>query len=76
MGLVGQDAAYGVLPGLYAATMPDVAGGQYWGPDGIREMKGAPALAKIAPQAQDQAAQARLWKISEALTGVTYPPLA
>ena len=76
MGLVGQDAAHGALPGLYAATMPDVAGGQYWGPDGIREMKGAPALAKIATQAQDQAAQARLWKMSEALTGVTYPPLA
>jgi len=75
MGLVGQDAAHGALPGLYAATMPDVAGGQYWGPDGIREMRGAPALAKIFPQALDEAADARLWSISETLTGVTFPPL-
>jgi NAD(P)-dependent dehydrogenase (short-subunit alcohol dehydrogenase family) len=76
MGLVGQDAAHGALPGLYAATMPDVAGGQYWGPDGLREMKGPPALAKNAPQADDKAVWARLWAVSEALTGVVYPPLA
>jgi NAD(P)-dependent dehydrogenase (short-subunit alcohol dehydrogenase family) len=75
MNLLGQDAAHGALPGLYAATMPDVAGGQYWGPDGMREMRGAPALAKIFPQAADQAAAARLWTVSETLTGVTFPPL-
>jgi len=75
MSLLGQDAEHGALPGLYAATMP-VAGGQYWGPDGLREMKGAPALAKISPHAQDKAAWARLWAVSEALTGVAYPPLA
>jgi len=76
MQLLGQNAAHGALPGLYAATMPDVAGGQYWGPDGMREMRGAPALAKIFPQAQDEAAAARLWTVSETLTGVTFPPLA
>jgi NAD(P)-dependent dehydrogenase (short-subunit alcohol dehydrogenase family) len=76
MRLLGQDAARGALPGLYAATMPDAAGGQYWGPDGMREMKGAPALAKIFPQAEDAADAARLWSISETLTGVTFPPLA
>jgi hypothetical protein len=41
----------------------------------MREMKGAPALAKIAPQAEDRAVWERLWTISETLTGVTYPPL-
>lgn len=76
LGLFGQDAAHGALPGLYAATMPDVWGGQYWGPDGLREMRGAPAPAKIAPQAEDKAVWARLWAVSETLTGVTYPPLA
>jgi hypothetical protein len=75
MELVGQNAARGALPGLYAATMPDAAGGQYWGPDGMREMRGAPALAKIFPQAADEAAAARLWRVSETLTGVTFPPL-
>ncbi len=76
MGLLGQVAAHGALPGLYAATMPDVSSGQYWGPDGLREMKGPPALAKIAPQANDKAVWARLWTASESLTGVVYPPLA
>jgi NAD(P)-dependent dehydrogenase (short-subunit alcohol dehydrogenase family) len=73
--ILGQDAAHGALPGLYAAAMPDVLGGQYWGPDGVREMKGAPALAKISSHAEDQAVWARLWAVSEALTGVTFPPL-
>ena len=75
IGVLGQDAASGALPGLYAATMPDVKGGQYWGPDGFMEIKGAPAPAKLAPQAQDQGAWERLWSVSEQLTGVVYPPL-
>lgn len=74
--LAFQDAAHGALPGLYAATMPDVAGGQYWGPDGFMEGRGAPALAKLAPQAQDRAVWARLWEVSETLTGVRFPSLA
>ena len=74
--VLGQDAAHGALPGLYAATMPDVTGGQYWGPDGFMEVRGQPALAQMAPQAQDHATWARLWTVSEELTGVTYPALA
>jgi NAD(P)-dependent dehydrogenase (short-subunit alcohol dehydrogenase family) len=76
IGLLGQNAARGALPGLYAASMPDVQGGQYWGPDGPMEVRGNPALARIAPHAQDRAVWARLWEVSEKLTGVTYPPLA
>ncbi len=71
----GQNAAKGALPGLYAATMPDVVGGQYWGPNGLLEVRGTPALAQIAPHGQDRAVWARLWTVSEELTGVTYPPL-
>lgn len=73
--LFGQDTAHGALPGLYAAAMPDVQGGQYWGPDGFMELRGAPALAKASAAALDRAAAARLWTESERLTGVTYPPL-
>ena len=76
IGLFGQDAARGAMPGLYAATRPDVQGGQYWGPDGFMEIKGKPALAKSAPQALDRATWLRLWTVSEELTGVTYPALA
>jgi NAD(P)-dependent dehydrogenase (short-subunit alcohol dehydrogenase family) len=74
--IFGQDAPHGALPGLYAATMPDVQGGQYWGPDGFMEIRGAPALAKLAPQAQDKAMWGKLWAASEKLTGVSYPPLS
>jgi hypothetical protein len=56
--------------------MPNVQGGQYWGPDGFMEIRGAPALAKLAPQAQDRVMWSKLWAASEALTAVTYPSLA
>jgi NAD(P)-dependent dehydrogenase (short-subunit alcohol dehydrogenase family) len=75
IGFIGQDGDRGALPGLYAATMPDVKGGQYWGPDGLLEIRGDPKLARIASQARDQAAQVKLWTVSEQLTGVTYGPL-
>jgi NAD(P)-dependent dehydrogenase (short-subunit alcohol dehydrogenase family) len=71
----GQDGAKGALPGLYAATMPDVRGGQYWGPDGFMEIRGMPALAKPSAHALDQAVWQRLWTVSEELTEVVYPPL-
>ncbi len=76
IGIFAQDGARGALPGLYAATMPDVQGGQYWGPNGFLEIRGAPALAKPSPHALDQDMWRRLWTVSEELTGVVYPPLA
>ncbi len=76
IGAFGQDAVRGALPGLYAATMPDVKGGQYWGPDGFKEIKGDPAPAVVSPHALDQAAWQRLWTVSEQLTGVRYPALS
>lgn len=73
--LIGQDAEAGALPGLYAATMPQVEGAQYWGPDGRFELRGAPAPARLAPRAKDRGAWARLWALSEALTQVSFPEL-
>jgi len=69
---VGQDDAQGALPQLYAAVAPDVEPGGYYGPSGWMEFKGDPAPAAVAPQAEDAAAQKRLWTVSEELTGVTY----
>ncbi len=74
--LFGQDAATGALPGLYAATMPGVSGGDYWGPDGLLELRGKPAPAALSRQARDREAATRLWRMSEELTGVHYPALA
>ncbi|HKY89472.1 MAG TPA: oxidoreductase [Nevskiaceae bacterium] len=61
----------GAGPSLLAATAPD-AGGRYYGPGGWMEIKGAPAPAKIAPAAQDEAEAARVWALSERLTGVRF----
>lgn len=66
-------AEMGALPTLRAATDPAVRGGQYWGPDGFRELRGHPKLVGSSKQSQDVAIQQRLWQVSEELTGVTYP---
>jgi NAD(P)-dependent dehydrogenase (short-subunit alcohol dehydrogenase family) len=68
-----QPAARGALPTLLAGTSPHAAGGAYYGPDKLGETRGAPALAKIPPRAEDARMAARLWDVSEQLTGVTYP---
>ncbi|MFH6783984.1 MULTISPECIES: oxidoreductase [Methylobacterium] len=73
LGLIGQSAARGALPLLYAATAPEAEGGGYYGPDGLWEIRGDPAPARIEPHARDPETAARLWAVSEALTGVTYP---
>jgi len=39
------------------------------------ELKGSPVEVKAKPQALDQASAARLWSVSEDLTGVRYSAL-
>ncbi len=68
-----QPADKGALPTLRAATDPGVQGGQYYGPDGIGEVKGNPKLVASSAQSHDEDIQRRLWTMSEELTGVTYP---
>ncbi|HZC93418.1 MAG TPA: short-chain dehydrogenase, partial [Mycobacterium sp.] len=71
--LVAQDAAAGALPTLRAATDPAVHGGQYFGPDGIGEMRGHPKVVASSKKSHDSERQRRLWTVSEELTGVVYP---
>ena len=73
---MSHSAAAGALPTLFAATSPDAEAGGYYGPNGFYELKGAPAPAKIMPQAQDTAVAARLWDVSAALTGVSFEQTA
>jgi NAD(P)-dependent dehydrogenase (short-subunit alcohol dehydrogenase family) len=73
--LVMQPDAAGALPTLYAATAPQAQGGEYIGPDGFLAIKGSPTVEQPRPQALDQTVAARLWTVSEQLTGVVYPPL-
>ena len=72
-GLFFQSAAQGALPQLYAAAAPEAKPGGFYGPDGPGEARGYPRPAKPAPQALDQAVAARLWAVSEQLTGVRFP---
>lgn len=71
-GLVGQSAAEGALPSIFAAASPDAQNGVFYGPDGRGERKGNPAPAIVAPYADDREIAGRLWTASEKLTGVHY----
>jgi NAD(P)-dependent dehydrogenase (short-subunit alcohol dehydrogenase family) len=70
--LMAQSAEMGALPTLYAATAPDLPGGTFVGPDGFMEQRGHPKIVTGAGRAYDEDAAARLWEVSEELTGVRY----
>ena len=70
--VVAQSADKGALSPLYAATMPDLPGGSYVGPDGPGEWRGSPHLVGMSKRAQDPETARRLWEVSESLTGVRY----
>jgi len=69
---VAQSEARGALPTLYAATSPEAQSGHYYGPDGLAEIKGNPVETKPKAHALDPVSAARLWHISEQMTGVEY----
>lgn len=73
--LMTQPAWKGALPQLYAATHPDVRGGDYYGPDSKSEWKGYPGLAYATETARDAEAARKLWEISGELTGIEYQAL-
>jgi NAD(P)-dependent dehydrogenase (short-subunit alcohol dehydrogenase family) len=70
--LLAQPASAGAWPELYAATMPEVANGDYWGPDGLFELHGHPRRCGTTKLARVEADQERLWSESERLVGVRF----
>ena len=70
--LLANDAAGGAAPTLFAAVAP-MPGGGYAGPGRRRELAGPPRLVGRSAAASDPVAAARLWELSEELTGVRYP---
>jgi NAD(P)-dependent dehydrogenase (short-subunit alcohol dehydrogenase family) len=74
--LFSQDAAHGALPTLYAAAAPDVANGDFIGPDGFMENRGYPKKVRSSARSHDPDAARRLWEVSEKLTGVSYEALS
>jgi len=69
---LGQSAADGARPILFAATSPEAKPGGYYGPGGFGELRGRPAPSLIMPQARDAATAAKLWGVSEQLTATAF----
>lgn len=70
--IVGQPEAIGALPTLYAATVPELAGGSFVGPGGPLQLRGHPRLVDSSAASKDADVARRLWEVSESLTGVRY----
>jgi hypothetical protein len=73
---LAQSAAMGALPTLYAASAPEVQGGDYFGPAGLGETWGHPRQVGSTARSKNLADATRLWELSEALTGVRSSALA
>ncbi|EOM74709.1 short chain dehydrogenase [Rhodococcus rhodnii LMG 5362] len=69
---VAQSAEMGALPELYAATSPNAFAGAYIGPGGPFGVRGYPQVVSSNRKSHDEDVAARLWELSERLTGVRY----
>lgn len=67
-----QSAAMGALPTLYAALSPDVVGSDFIGPHALGGWRGYPIKTKSNQLSYDEAIAARLWQVSEELTGIKF----
>jgi NAD(P)-dependent dehydrogenase (short-subunit alcohol dehydrogenase family) len=70
--IFAQSADMGALPTLYAATYPGLEGGTYIGPGGFAEQRGYPKPVEPTPAAHNEKDAARLWQVSEELTGAKF----
>lgn len=70
-GRLGQSTEMGALPLLMAAS-PQTQNGDYIGPGGFYELAGPPKRVEMRNHARDPEVAARLWALSEKLTGVIY----
>lgn len=70
--LISHPVEQAVMPTVMAALGTDVQGGEYFGPQGVLEMKGQPGRASQSAEAQDEAAAKKLWELSEKLTGCEF----
>ena len=67
-----MEPSQGALPSLYAATMPDVKGGDFYEPeDG--GYHGYPIMGIVKPHALDTEVAQKLWAVATEATGVNFP---
>ncbi len=67
-----QPSAMGVLPELRASVDSNAKGGEYYGPNGNRELKGYPIIVPSNKASLNKEDARKLWEISEKLTSVSY----
>ncbi len=67
---MAQEQDMGALPEIRASVDPGVIGGEYYGPDAKNEWKGYPVVVSSNEASHSLEDAARLWEISEELTGV------
>ncbi|WP_427889088.1 SDR family oxidoreductase [Kribbella sp. GL6] len=70
-----QDVETGTEPLLFAAVDSAAKSGEYYGPDGFFGLVGKTTLVRNPKTATDPATNARLWDVSETLTGVALPSM-
>ncbi len=70
--LISTSDAYGAQPSLYAATDPAIPGGSYVGPTRLFQSRGPIGVVTSSRAGRDMAVAARLFDVSEQLTGVRY----
>jgi NAD(P)-dependent dehydrogenase (short-subunit alcohol dehydrogenase family) len=71
-GIFAQDVSIGALPTLRAALETGLKGAEYFGPDGLMEMRGHPARVESNELSKDEKIAQKLWTVSEQLTGVEF----
>lgn len=66
----GKDG--GAAPVVHAATDVDVVSGDYWGPSGFAEFRGAPARVAASDEVRSARVGEALWSAAEEVTGVRF----
>ena len=67
-----QKPPMGALPTLRAAIDSEAKSGDYFGPGGFKEIKGYPIKVESNELSHDESIAAKLWDISQTLTGVKF----
>jgi len=67
-----QSAEMGALPQLRASVDLNVKGGEYYGPNGLNEMKGYPVIVHPNKAVKNEQYALKLWAFSEKITGVKF----
>ncbi|WP_314425620.1 SDR family NAD(P)-dependent oxidoreductase [uncultured Microbacterium sp.] len=67
----GKDS--GAAPVVHAAVAADATGGDYWGPGGLLEFRGAPKRVAASEQVRSTEVGRALWRVAEEMTGVRFP---